>query len=147
MSLKSLNARTWADSLSTGEGVQIGFSDPVFNKMYENSPSGGFKDVKNLFSKMTGPFHALRLLYNAKTITKSQAWLGEMNSSTYMTWEKSELIKRNWTHGPILLKGIQAVGDAHKAIEHGMDGIIVSNHGGRQGLFCSFSSRTQGNID
>ena len=29
-------------------------------------------------------------------------------------------------------QGIQTVEDAHRAISHGMDGIIVSNHGGRQ---------------
>lgn len=101
--------------------------------MYENRPPGGLADVKNLFSKMTNPVQGLKLLYNARKIKKSRAWLEEMNSSTYMTWEKLDLIKKNWTHGPILLKGIQAIGDARKAIEHGMDGIVVSNHGGRQG--------------
>ena len=33
---------------------------------------------------------------------------------------------------PILLKGILHPADAVAAIEHGMDGIVVSNHGGRQ---------------
>src|SRR5262249_8433632 len=33
---------------------------------------------------------------------------------------------------PILLKGILQPDDARKAVEQGMDGIIVSNHGGRQ---------------
>ena len=41
------------------------------------------------------------------------------------------LIRENWD-GPILLKGIQAVGDAKLAVKHGIDGIVVSNHGGRQ---------------
>jgi|SRR5690242_1911297 len=31
-----------------------------------------------------------------------------------------------------IMQGIQTVEDAHRAIAHGMDGIIVSNHGGRQ---------------
>ena len=42
----------------------------------------------------------------------------------------------NWlksiTKLPILLKGILTADDAIKAVEHGADGIIVSNHGGRQ---------------
>ncbi len=33
---------------------------------------------------------------------------------------------------PIVLKGILTVEDARLAIEHGVDGIVVSNHGGRQ---------------
>ena len=38
-----------------------------------------------------------------------------------------------WTQStPLLLKGILTAEDALLAIEHGMDGIIVSNHGGRQ---------------
>ena len=35
-------------------------------------------------------------------------------------------------HLPLLLKGILDPNDAHTAIEHGIDGIVVSNHGGRQ---------------
>ncbi|KAJ4318011.1 hypothetical protein N0V84_007065 [Fusarium piperis] len=54
-----------------------------------------------------------------------------MNSGTYREWEDLKVLKNLW-EGPIVLKGIQTVQDAHKAIEHGMDGIIVSNHGGRQ---------------
>src|SRR5262249_23564950 len=34
--------------------------------------------------------------------------------------------------GPIVLKGIQSVADAQRAVAAGMDGIVVSNHGGRQ---------------
>ena len=34
--------------------------------------------------------------------------------------------------GPIVLKGIQHVDDARRAVDAGMDGIVVSNHGGRQ---------------
>ena len=54
-----------------------------------------------------------------------------MNSGTYREWEHLEILKKLWD-GPIVLKGIQRVEDAHLAIKHGMDGIIVSNHGGRQ---------------
>ena len=45
-----------------------------------------------------------------------------------------EIIKwlKSITKLPILLKGILRADDAIKAVEHGADGIIVSNHGGRQ---------------
>ncbi len=39
---------------------------------------------------------------------------------------------RSYTKLPILLKGISHPDDAQLALEHGIDGIIVSNHGGRQ---------------
>jgi lactate 2-monooxygenase len=48
-----------------------------------------------------------------------------------LSWKQLPLIRRNWD-GPILLKGIQAVQDAKLAVEHRIDGIVVSNHGGRQ---------------
>ena len=46
------------------------------------------------------------------------------------TWKDIEFIKRN-TKLPVILKGITSVTYAKKAIELGIDGIIVSNHGGR----------------
>lgn len=48
-----------------------------------------------------------------------------------LTWESLSWL-RSITSLPILLKGILTEEDAQLAIEHGMDGIIVSNHGGRQ---------------
>ena len=39
---------------------------------------------------------------------------------------------RGLTRLPVLLKGILHPDDARRAVEHGMDGVIVSNHGGRQ---------------
>lgn len=39
---------------------------------------------------------------------------------------------RSITAMPIILKGVQRVEDALLAIEHGVDGIVISNHGGRQ---------------
>lgn len=49
----------------------------------------------------------------------------------HLTWK--DLAKlREWTSLPIVLKGIQCAEDARTALEHGVDGIGVSNHGGRQ---------------
>jgi isopentenyl diphosphate isomerase/L-lactate dehydrogenase-like FMN-dependent dehydrogenase len=39
---------------------------------------------------------------------------------------------RSQTSLPLLLKGVVHPDDARKAIDHGIDGIVVSNHGGRQ---------------
>ncbi len=48
-----------------------------------------------------------------------------------LSWDQLPLIRANWD-GPILLKGIQSPRDARLAAENGIDGIVVSNHGGRQ---------------
>lgn len=48
-----------------------------------------------------------------------------------LTWADLPFLRENWD-GPIVLKGIQSVADAKRAVDAGMDGIVVSNHGGRQ---------------
>jgi len=48
-----------------------------------------------------------------------------------MTWDDLDWI-RSLTDLPLLLKGINAPDDARMAIDHGVDGIYCSNHGGRQ---------------
>jgi L-lactate dehydrogenase (cytochrome) len=47
------------------------------------------------------------------------------------TWADLEWLRANWP-GPIVLKGILEPEDAIRALRAGMDGLIVSNHGGRQ---------------
>jgi (S)-mandelate dehydrogenase len=39
---------------------------------------------------------------------------------------------RSLWSGPLLLKGVLTAADARRAAEHGVDGLVVSNHGGRQ---------------
>ena len=46
-------------------------------------------------------------------------------------WSHIEMIRDRW-RGNLVLKGILAAQDAERARSHGVDGIIVSNHGGRQ---------------
>jgi L-lactate dehydrogenase (cytochrome) len=49
----------------------------------------------------------------------------------HLTWEHIQLIRKRWD-GPMILKGILNPVDAEKAMQIGIDGVIVSNHGGRQ---------------
>jgi hypothetical protein len=46
-------------------------------------------------------------------------------------WEDLDWIRGRWD-GPILAKGVMRAEEAVRAAEHGLDGVIVSNHGGRQ---------------
>ena len=48
-----------------------------------------------------------------------------------VTWKDIEWAKNIWG-GPLVLKGILSPDDARLAVQHGVDGVIVSNHGGRQ---------------
>ena len=48
-----------------------------------------------------------------------------------MTWEKMAHVKRLWG-GPMILKGIATGADARIAVEHGIEVVYVSNHGGRE---------------
>lgn len=48
-----------------------------------------------------------------------------------LTWSHVEAIRRNWK-GNLVVKGIMTAGDARIAKECGVDGVILSNHGGRQ---------------
>ena len=49
----------------------------------------------------------------------------------HFDWSHIARIRRQW-HGPLVVKGILSPLDAALARQHGVDGIIVSNHGGRQ---------------
>ncbi|WP_020097768.1 alpha-hydroxy acid oxidase [Microbacterium sp. 11MF] len=48
-----------------------------------------------------------------------------------ISYEDLEIIRGIWP-GKIVIKGVQNVADAKRLIDHGVDGIILSNHGGRQ---------------
>lgn len=48
-----------------------------------------------------------------------------------VTWDVIKEIRKAWKK-PLLIKGIQSADDAKLAVKHGVDGIVISNHGGRQ---------------
>lgn len=48
-----------------------------------------------------------------------------------LTWDDLPFLRQHWK-GPIVLKGILSVADAQRASQAGVEGIVVSNHGGRQ---------------
>ena len=57
-------------------------------------------------------------------------WVQNFSNPAY-TWDDLAYLRAN-TSLPILLKGILHPDDARRAVDHGMAGVIVSNHGGRQ---------------
>ena len=58
------------------------------------------------------------------------AWMRN-NFDPTVTWRDLEAVRADWT-GPLILKGVLDVEDAREAAALGADGLVVSNHGGRQ---------------
>ena len=88
-----------------GEGLANYFSDPVFRAALDEPPEANPRQAILYFAQQFG------------------------NAS--LTWDNLSFLRQH-TRLPILLKGILHPDDARKALDHGVDGLIVSNHGGRQ---------------
>ncbi|MCX7545332.1 L-lactate dehydrogenase [Marinicella gelatinilytica] len=59
-----------------------------------------------------------------------KAWIDAQFDPT-VTWEDMAWLRQHW-QGQLLLKGILDTDDARQAVKIGADGIVISNHGGRQ---------------
>src|SRR5205814_1209932 len=59
-----------------------------------------------------------------------QRWIHD-NFDASVTWKDVEWVRDQWK-GPLIIKGILDPGDAREAVANGADGLVVSNHGGRQ---------------
>jgi L-lactate dehydrogenase (cytochrome) len=58
------------------------------------------------------------------------AWM-RGNFDPNISWKDLDWIRSEWA-GPLIVKGVLDVDDAREAVNHGADGLVVSNHGGRQ---------------
>jgi L-lactate dehydrogenase (cytochrome) len=55
----------------------------------------------------------------------------EFGARDHLGWDHFTHIRRRWS-GPLIVKGLLHADDVRLARKHGADGVIVSNHGGRQ---------------
>jgi L-lactate dehydrogenase (cytochrome) len=67
---------------------------------------------------------------NGAGLEQFQAWVAR-NFDPSVTYKDIAWLREHWK-GKLVLKGITDPGDAAQAAREGMDGIVVSNHGGRQ---------------
>ncbi len=65
-----------------------------------------------------------------KSLTQFWSWVGR-NFDPSLTWKDIDWVRERWP-GPLVLKGVLDPEDARAAARCGVDGIVVSNHGGRQ---------------
>jgi lactate 2-monooxygenase len=120
-----------------GKGIAQYTSDPIFQKLMDEQEPQAKKKItwqslngliqmtknypgQNFFSKFT----------SGRPIKAVQKFI-DIYSNPALTWSDLKSL-REVTKLPVVLKGILHSDDARKAIDFGMDGIIVSNHGGRQ---------------
>ncbi|HEY0739886.1 MAG TPA: lactate 2-monooxygenase [Chryseosolibacter sp.] len=122
-----------------GKGIAQYTSDPVFQKMLDEKDDGA--EIKREIS-WSSVFGLIQMVNNYP----GKGFLSKLKSgrpikavrkfiSTYSnpstTWDDLKFLRQH-TKLPIILKGILHPDDARKAIDFGMDGVIISNHGGRQ---------------
>ncbi|KNG49000.1 FMN-dependent alpha-hydroxy acid dehydrogenase [Stemphylium lycopersici] len=91
-------------------GVELGLTDPVFRQSFKER-------------------HGREVEENMADAAKE--WMKIVFPGESHTWEDIGFLKEHWK-GAIVLKGIQTVQDATRAVQAGVQGIVVSNHGGRQ---------------
>jgi L-lactate dehydrogenase (cytochrome) len=121
---------------------------PVHGSRYRDAHSGlsgPFAKTRRLLQAMTKPGwtfnvglrgrpHDLgnvsKYLGRATGLDDYIGWLGK-NIDPSIGWSELEWIREFWK-GPLILKGILDPEDARDAVRFGADGIVVSNHGGRQ---------------
>lgn len=122
-----------------GKGIAQYTSDPVFQKLLDEPEDSQpikrnvtLRSLLGLISMVNnypgnGFFSKLKSGRPLKAVRKFVS----IYSNPATTWSDLSFLRQN-TKLPIILKGIIHSDDARRAIDAGVDGIIVSNHGGRQ---------------
>ena len=70
------------------------------------------------------------LVANGGDLTTITRFIGDQLEPAF-SWKDFDWLRKVWG-GPVVIKGILAPDDARRAVDCGADGIVVSNHGGRQ---------------
>jgi L-lactate dehydrogenase (cytochrome) len=70
------------------------------------------------------------LLGSGAALADLMGWVGR-NFDASVTWKDLDWVRQEWG-GPLVIKGILDADDAREAAASGVDGVVVSNHGGRQ---------------
>ena len=101
--------------------------------------------IDTLFEGMIRPSWSLRFAFSEPISFANVAGNTDIDGSTAvdlagfmnsqfdptLSWQDVEWMRSLWD-GPVLVKGVQCVADAVIARDQGLDGIVLSNHGGRQ---------------
>jgi L-lactate dehydrogenase (cytochrome) len=89
------------------------------------------KPAFRMMEKYTGFASLEKLAGGGGKVFQLADFISSQRKGGIYKWEDLKKLRDFW-RGPIVVKGIMSVEDARGAVTHGMDGIVVSNHGGRQ---------------
>lgn len=143
--MKNALERAWAAGIRT---LVFTVDMPVPGARYRDAHSGMSgpnAEIRRLWQAVTHPHWAFdvglmgtphdlgnvsKYLGKATGLADYIGWLGA-NFDPSISWKDLEWIRDFWK-GPMVIKGILDPEDAKDAVSFGADGIVVSNHGGRQ---------------
>jgi lactate 2-monooxygenase len=121
-----------------GMGIAQYTSDPVFIGLLSDPPDDSQPQPRPSFAALrvlvqlvrNYPDRFLPALRSGRARAAVQRFV-QIYSRPSLTWDDLPFLRER-TRLPIVLKGIQHPDDAQRAVDGGIDGIVVSNHGGRQ---------------
>ena len=122
-----------------GKGIAQYVTDPVFQRLMRTSPLAEDSSTRrvNLSAVRTlwqiahsYPGSFLQNLRSEDALRAIRLFVN-IYSRPSLTWDNLAFLREH-TRLPIVLKGILHADDAQKALDFGVDGLVVSNHGGRQ---------------
>lgn len=122
-----------------GKGIAQYTSDPVFQRLIEEMPDDpaaprpriNFNSLAALWQMLNAhPGRPLDNLRSGRAQKAVKLFTGIYTNPT-LNWEHIARL-RGYTRLPIILKGVLHPEEAARAVDEGVDGLIVSNHGGRQ---------------
>jgi L-lactate dehydrogenase (cytochrome) len=115
--------------------VRVGFSTPLrptprlaWDGLVRPRWTGGTL-LRTLITRGMPHFENTSALRGVPVISRHA--VRQFSARDKLSWRHVDLVRRLWK-GTLVLKGILSKDDTRKAADHGVDGIIVSNHGGRQ---------------
>jgi lactate 2-monooxygenase len=119
-----------------GKGIAQYTSDPVFQRLLDEDPPGALpgRAPRPTVAALGTLFQLVRNYperFAPARARKAVERFVQVYSRPSLSWDDLPFLRER-TKLPILLKGIQHPDDARRAVDAGMDGIVVSNHGGRQ---------------
>jgi lactate 2-monooxygenase len=121
-----------------GKGIAQYTSDPVFRRLVERADVEPAERPRPTLAALSALYQLTRaypgsFLANLRSPDPRAAVRRflQVYSRPSLTWDDLPFL-REQTKLPILLKGVLHADDARRATEEGIDGLVVSNHGGRQ---------------
>jgi lactate 2-monooxygenase len=122
-----------------GKGIAQYVSDPVFQRLIDGpAPAGSAPTPRPSLAALGTLIQLVRrypdrfwpALRSGRARRAVERFV-QMYSRPSLTWDDLPFLRER-TRLPIVLKGILHPDDARRALDAGMDGVLVSNHGGRQ---------------